>query len=175
MSTYTYNELSQSLAAAGCHAEAPECQATLAGLISAGPLPDDWIAHITGGGDSLDDCREALEKLRDTVAREMAGEQLEFDLLLPDDEADLAERTDALAHWCQGFLYGLTVGGISADKAMPDDVAEVVSDFAKLTEAEHSGDSSEDDERNYFELCEYVRVGAQLVYEELSARPIEKS
>ena len=38
---------------------------------------------------------------------------MEFEPLLPDDEAPLEERTAALAQWCQGFLYGLGSGSIT--------------------------------------------------------------
>ena len=173
MSSITFNELSQALASAGCQTEAAECHATLAGLACAGPLPGDWMAQITGGGDSLDQCRETVETLRVGVLEDLAGEEMEFELLLPIDEVELSERTEALAHWCQGFIYGLTLGGIKTGQALPGDVAEVVSDFAKLAEAEHAGDASEEDEKNYVEVCEYVRVGAQLVYEELLARQVK--
>ncbi|MDH3589591.1 MAG: UPF0149 family protein, partial [Gammaproteobacteria bacterium] len=72
--------------------------------------------------------------------------------------------------WCQGFLFGLTVGGIEAGRALPGDVAEVVGDFSRVSEAVHSGEAEEEDEQSYVELCEYVRVGAQLVFEELAAQ-----
>ena len=169
MSTITFNELSQALASAGCQTEAAECHATLTGLICAGPLSADWLAQISGGGDSLDDCRDLLVRLREELQMDLNGEAFDFDLLLPEDSCDLSERTDALAHWCQGFLYGLTLGGMEAGRALPGDAAEVVSDFAKLAEAAHDGDAADEDEANYVEVYEFVRVGAQLVYEELSA------
>lgn len=171
MSSITFNELSQALASAGCQSDAAECHATLAGLICAGPIQgNEWLAQITGGGDSLDNCREVLERLRDELSADLSGGAMAFDLLMPDDEEQLSHRADALAHWCQGFLYGLTVGGIKAGEALPGDVGEVISDFARLSEAQHDGEAAEEDEQSYVELCEYVRVGAQLVYEELAAR-----
>lgn len=171
MSRVTFNELSQALASAGCRSDAAECHATLAGLICAGPPPDaDWMAQITGGGDSLDNCRDVLLRLRDELQADLSGGAMAFDLLLPADDDELSARTDALAQWCQGFLYGLTVGGIKAGEALPGDVGEVISDFSRLSEAQHDGEAAEEDEQSYVELCEYVRVGAQLVYEELAAR-----
>ncbi len=166
-----FNELAQALAGAGCQTEAAECHATLTGLLCAGgSLPQDWMAQISGGGDSLDDCRAELEALRSGVTAALASDSLEFDLLLPDDDEPLEIRTDALGHWCQGFLYGLTLGGIEAGQALPGDVGEVVSDFSRLSEVRHEGEASEEDETSYTEICEFVRVGTQLVFEELSTR-----
>jgi uncharacterized protein YgfB (UPF0149 family) len=172
VSAITFNELSQALASAGCQTEAAECHATLTGLICANPLGPDWMAQITGGGDSLDDCRDLLEALRENLQQSLSGDAFDFDLLLPGDDCELTERTESLAHWCQGFLFGLTVGGIEAGQALPGDAAEIVSDFARLAEAEHVGAATEEDERNYTELCEYVRAGTQLVYEEFA--PVRK-
>ncbi|MBT8136944.1 MAG: UPF0149 family protein [Gammaproteobacteria bacterium] len=172
MSTITFDELSQALASAGCQSDAAECHATLAGLICVGPVQgNEWMAQITGGGDSLDNCREVLERLRDELVADLSGGAMAFDLLLPDDNDQLSARADSLAHWCQGFLYGLTVGGIKAGEALPGDVGEVISDLSRLTEAQHHGEAAEEDEQSYTELCEYVRVGAQLVYEELAVKP----
>lgn len=170
MSTITFNELSQALASAGCQTEAAECHATLTGLICADPLSPDWMAQITGGGDNLDALRDLLIELREGVQQALGSEEFKFDLLLPGDETDLSERTQALAHWCQGFLFGLTLGGLEAGQALPGDSGEVVSDFSRLTEAEHSGTSTDEDEHSFVELHEYVRVGAQLVYEEFTAQ-----
>ncbi len=126
------------------------------------------MAQITGGGDSLDDCRDLLEKLRENLQQSLSGDSFDFNMLLPGDDCELSERTESLAHWCQGFLFGLTVGGIEAGQALPGDTAEVVSDFAQLAEAEHVGEATEKDEWNYVELCEYVRAGTQLAYEEFA-------
>ena len=175
VSFISFDELGQALASAGCQTEAAECHATLAGLICAAtPLPADWMAQITGGGDSLHDCGAVLENLRSGLQASLSGDAMEFDLLLPDDEEPLSERASALAHWCQGFLFGLVSGGVETGRALPGDVAEVVSDFSTLSEAGHTGAAGEEDEQSYAELCEYVRVGAQLVYEELSARKKEQ-
>lgn len=166
-----YVELERVLARSGCGADAAQCHATLTGLLCAGPaLPADWRARVAGGGDDDRGCSDALDLLEQQLRRELDGDQMAFDLLLPDDSESLDARAEALAQWCQGFLVGLTMGGIETGKPLPGDVGEVVSDFATLAQAAHEGAAAEEDEQAYAELCEFVRVGAQLVYEELRAQ-----
>ncbi|NND60803.1 MAG: UPF0149 family protein [Gammaproteobacteria bacterium] len=166
-----FAELSHALEDAGTGADAAECHATLTGLICAGPaLPGDWMEKVTGGGDTIDGIKPVLTQLEAQTRRDLGGGEMKFDLFLPQDGVSLTDRTQSLAHWCQGFVYGLTVGGIPVDRPLPGEVGEVVRDFSTLSQATHEGEAEEDDERAYVELCEYVRVGAQLVYEELQGK-----
>ncbi len=87
--------------------------------------------------------------------------------MVPDDEEPIEDRVSALAKWCQGFLFGLAEGGLKSFDNLPGDCAEILSDFNELARAT-SPDETEDSERAYFELFEYVRVGMQLVFEELA-------
>jgi uncharacterized protein YgfB (UPF0149 family) len=70
--------------------------------------------------------------------------------------------------WCTGFLYGLGTGKISNLAALPGDVGEIVRDFSEISRA--GSDDSVPDEANeqaYMELVEFIRVGAQVVFDEL--------
>ena len=93
---------------------------------------------------------------------------MEFEPLLPDDEQPLNGRANALALWCTGFLYGLGTGQISDLEALNGDVGEIVRDFTEISRA--TGDDADADESNeqaYAELVEFIRVAAQVVFEEL--------
>jgi uncharacterized protein YgfB (UPF0149 family) len=88
--------------------------------------------------------------------------------VLPDDEQPLNGGASALALWCTGFLYGLGAGQISDLEALNGEVGEIVRDFTEISRA--TGDDSEADESNeqaYAELVEFIRVAAQVVFEEL--------
>ena len=96
---------------------------------------------------------------------------MEFELLLPDDAETIEVRTAALAQWCQGFLYGLGAGAIPDASELPGEVGEVVRDFIEISRA--GVDAAQDAESNesaYAELVEFVRVGVQLLFEELAQR-----
>jgi len=100
----------------------------------------------------------------------LARPDMEFEPLLPGDEADLASRVAALAAWCQGFLYGFGSAGTASQAALPETIGEVLADLAQVSHAGAVGSESPDVEEDaYVELVEFVRAGVQLVYEELSA------
>ena len=95
---------------------------------------------------------------------------MEFDPLLPDDDAALDERVDALSAWCQGFLYGFGSRPRPQPPAPSGEVAEVLADFAEISRGGSVGlEPMEIEEDAYTELVEFLRVGVQLVYDELRA------
>jgi uncharacterized protein YgfB (UPF0149 family) len=98
----------------------------------------------------------------------LGSEDFGFQLLLPDDTAGLGARIEALASWCQGFLLGISHGGVSDIQALPGELPEIVEDFLNIARAENFElENEEEDEAAYMELLEYVRVGVQLFWEEL--------
>jgi len=106
-----------------------------------------------------------VDELMDQSSRALdAG--MQFTLLLPDDEEPIAERTGALADWARGFAVALLRGDELTVESLEGDAAEVVQDLMKISEA-RPGEDSEEDERALAELEEYMRVGVQLVFEEL--------
>jgi uncharacterized protein len=103
-----------------------------------------------------------------------------FGLLLPVDDEALGFRVDALAQWCQGFLYGLsTQPAIDLTHASAE-LREVVKDLVEISRAgvaapgeseDEEADSEEEaDETAYAELTEYVRAAAQWVFLEMHPR-----
>ena len=104
------------------------------------------------------------------TAGALARPAMEFEPLLPGDDAPLESRVEALAAWCQGFLYGFGAAGTAARAVLPDTVTEVLADLAQLSQAGVPAASEpEVEEDAYIELVEYLRAGVQLVYEELDA------
>ena len=93
---------------------------------------------------------------------------MEFDLLIPDDDRPIEERTQALTAWCSGFLYGLGSNGAADPQRLPGDLGEIVRDLTEITRADvDASDSVEANESALAELVEFVRVGVQLVFDEL--------
>jgi hypothetical protein len=75
-----------------------------------------------------------------------------------------------LSQWCQGFLYGFGTGDPANPHRMPAAVEEVLRDMTHIARAtaelEDEGES-EEVEQAYAEVIEYVRVGVQLIHDEL--------
>ena len=174
MSSTPFIDLREALARAGTECGAAECHGTVCGALCAGADGTDaWLTHLldqaAGSAEAQRACRRELLKLRDTSRTLLQAGTLEFTPLLPDDDIGLAERTAALGEWCQGFLYGL---GLVGDRlhidALPDEAGEVLRDMGQIAQAGFEGDADDDeDEAAYTEIVEYVRVGVQLLYEEL--------
>ncbi len=132
--------------------------------------PQDLIA--AGGTrlhslDAGEDGKLLQELHRDTLRQFSSGE-CDFYPLLPDDDTPLEQRTDALAEWCQSFLFGLAAGGIKDFSTLPEQVGEISRDLVEFSQA-RGGDAieHEQDEFAYVEIVEYIRVGVQLIFEEL--------
>jgi uncharacterized protein YgfB (UPF0149 family) len=171
ISDIRFKDFEDVLATAGSLADAAEAHGSLCGaLCSMSPYKmQDWINEILPDGAALSDESTAMIERVFTATATSFGEQgMEFAPLLPDDEAPLNGRANALALWCTGFLYGLGTGHISDLEALNGDVGEIVRDFTEISRA--TGDDAEADESNeqaYAELVEFIRVAAQVVFEEL--------
>jgi uncharacterized protein len=166
-----FKDFEDVLATAGSLADAAEAHGSLCGaLCSMAPYRmQDWVNEILPDGARLSDESAAMIERVFTATATTFGEQgMEFEPLLPDDEQPLNGRANALALWCTGFLYGLGTGHISDLEALAGDVGEIVRDFTEISRA--SGGEAEADESNeqaYSELVEFIRVAAQVVFEEL--------
>jgi hypothetical protein len=173
MPTTSFSDLKQILNSAGMVVGAAESHGTACGAVCVGADGGDtWINHLldeaAGSAAALRECRRELLSLRDKSKKLLRDGTLDFTPLLPDDETGLAERTAALGDWCQGFLYGLGLAGerLQLD-SLTDEVNEVLRDMGQIAQAGFEGEDSDEDEAAYTEILEYVRVGVQLIYEEL--------
>ncbi len=123
-----------------------------------------------------DDSQQALRLLYADTLNALRGENLDFEVLLPGDEIPLAARAGGLSQWCQGFLYGFGTGQVHGatpkEDDLPTNVNEILNDLTHIGRAsvEIEGDDDSDNESEeeaYAEVVEYVRVGVQLIHDEL--------
>jgi len=99
-------------------------------------------------------------------------EDFNFQLLLPDDDAPLPERSSALAEWCSGYIMGLLESGIKEFDTLPVDAAEVAYDLVEISQLDASVDNSGSDS-DLMQLEEYVRVGVQIIHAVLAKSKLE--
>ncbi len=111
---------------------------------------------------------QILKQVIEASYHEMTDFSFEFALLLPDDETDINIRTENLGLWCQGFLTGLEQCNISIQHHEENDLGEALNDLIEISQVSY-GDITltEEDETSYFELVEYVRLSALLIFQEL--------
>ena len=171
-----FDELDAALRRAGLATDAAEVHGTLCGMICSGidDSYDLWMGMVFEDADAdntaVGTCAGDLRRLYDQTHALFASDGFDIQPLLPDDNEKIETRAKCLAIWCQGFLYGLSLSDMPGEQ-IPEQVQEIIADFAELTRAgvNISGEeeASEINEKAYAELMEYVRVSAQLVYEEL--------
>ncbi len=159
----------------GAEMSASECQGMLAGWLCAGRTLErqPWLAQLVDEevkGDVLaQEARDTLDALRKAMIVQLNDPMLEFQPLLPEDERPLEERVEALAEWCQGFLFGMSLGGLKDVARLPGDAGEAVQDLVQLARAgSYDIEGGEEDEQAYADLVEYIRTAVLLVNEELN-------
>jgi yecA family protein len=168
---------------------ATEAHGALCGMLCAQGATDvsKWMLHVLGEHDESSPALQAvgkeLMKIHRIAVEQMNNNDIEFELMLPDDDDPLEDRVEGLGVWCQGFVYGLAVGGIKENTELPENSKELIKDILEISragyvaddEAEQAADEadSEEDEVAFMEVCEYVRMGILLIYEEL--QPLQSS
>ena len=168
-----YDEIQSAISLAGLDLSASEVHGLICGSIcnqmKTGTAPD-MSRLITAGADlraeSLEQLQGSLELLLRGSVEELHGDESDFRLLLPDDESGVQRRLQSLADWCRGFLMGLLDGERIAIDGFSADAAEIARDMLSVSELEESREGG-DSEWDLTEVEEYVRVGVQLIFEEL--------
>lgn len=135
-----------------------------------------WFAQVLEGIDPdnplRSECEVALDELCTKTWGQLVARQSEFVLLLPDDEESATQRAEAMGQWCEGFLHGLVSEKHSEDlktRLAAEPLADIIKDMLQITRVVSDDEQDEDGEEEAFvELVEYLRVAAQLMYEELA-------
>ena len=189
----TFAEMVRVLEGLGSSVPAAEAHGCLVGALCTSPhYPmERWLEEIIPDEDrrSDDDAQQALRLLYADTLNSLRGEDMDFDVLLPDDDIPLVSRAGGLSQWCQGFLYGFGTGqatkqagnrageqagnqastAADAQDELPVNVTEILNDLTHIGRAsvEIEGEGDESEEEAYAEVVEYVRVGVQLIHDEL--------
>ncbi len=166
-----YDDVNVELGAVHAGMRASECHGFLCGLFCASNsiAADLWREHLLAGIDdavNVYDCFAILEKLANQVKTEVLSEDISFDLLLPDDQTAISERSKALAEWCSGFASGLGIGGMAEKQKLNDECDEFVKDVISISRMETSVEDGEEAEIAIFEIIEYIRVGTIMLHQE---------
>jgi uncharacterized protein YgfB (UPF0149 family) len=176
----TFDEVVRVLEGLDSSVPAAEAHGCLVGALCTTPhYPmERWLEEIIPDEERRvdDDSQQALRLLYADTLNALRGEEMDFEVLLPGDDVPLATRAGALSQWCQGFLYGFgSTGPTNNEKGpkqddLPASVNEILGDLTHIGRAsvEIEGDTgNETEEEAYAEVVEYVRVGVQLIHDEL--------
>ena len=124
----------------------------------------DWLAKVMAD-DALPQvpAGSPLDALRAASHAQLGDGGFGFELLVPDGEASLGERSGALFDWCRGFLgaFGLASG---ANPPLSEEGTEALHDLANLATATPQDEGDEEDEDALAEIEEFVRVAVLLLH-----------
>ena len=169
MADITFDELDHALRQAQIPIAAAEAHGIICGSVCSGAPGGDWEALILGQAPITEDgdAGRLLRALHAQTRAWLDENEMGFQLYIPDDEHALAERAEAVADWCRGFMLGLAASGVRNLQQLPGNAQEVLHDFAAISELTVDTPADDEQERALAEIEEYMRVGTQLVYEEL--------
>ncbi|MFJ2283086.1 YecA family protein [Pseudomonas sp. NPDC087803] len=163
-----YQAFATLLTASGHNVSPAELHGLLLGRSCAGAGFDNegWLIDAAEllEGDIQDNVRNALIGLQEMVKGELTGDDVTVVLLLPTDDAPLADRAAALGQWCQGFLSGF--GLTRRAYALSTEANEVLQDLAAISQVQDALEESDDGENDYMEVMEYLRVAPLLLFSE---------
>lgn len=166
-----YDELNAELGAVHAGMRASECHGFLCGVFCSGNTisSDSWREHLLAGIDesvNVDDCLAMLKLLAGQVKEEVLSQDISYDILLPDDQTRISERSRALAEWSAGFASGLGIGGMGKQPELNEECDEFVKDVISISRMDTNTEESEESEAAFFELVEYIRVGVIMLHQE---------
>lgn len=151
---------------------ASELHGSLCGwLAGGGGTGTGWLAKVLVDDDLPATGRDSvLDRLLHASVAQLEDRSFGFTLLMPPEDASLAERSGALFDWCRGFVGGF--GLAAGDKAPPSEEGqEALKDLARLAGATAQDDGDDEDEAALAEIEEFVRVAALLLHGDCAMGP----
>ena len=171
--TSNYNELAATLSLQQLDISAAEVHGAITGVtcgMSGTADVDDILALVIQRDQEIQTpelLSNTLESVLSETTKTLHEGGFEFRLLLPDEASELDYRTEAIADWCQGFVLGLLNDGRMNIEDLPGEAGEAARDIMTIAEAQSGVDDEQTEEDALVEIEEFLRISAQLIYEEL--------
>ena len=158
-------EVEDAVRAQGLGVGASELHGALCGWLAGGGSDSPrWLSQVLVDDELPAQASDSvLDRLRAVSVAQIEDRDFGFELLVPDQEAKLVDRSSGLFDWCRGFLggFGLAAG---ANPPLSEESTEALGDLARLAAASPQDDGDEDDEAAMIEIEEFVRVAALLLH-----------
>lgn len=167
-----YTELNTQLQKLEIQASLAELHGMTSGIAASSPLSKrdaHWQSLVLGEAETSEapDQRTVfLDLLLKHAMDALSDDNFTFEPLLPADTCGLAERTNLLAEWCQGFTIGLFYNGFHDLNRLPKGAKEAARDIQSIASATLDSED-ESGEIAYTEIIEYLRVAVNLLFVEL--------
>lgn len=158
-----YDDFVDSIAALKIPISASELHGLLCGYICAGSTHqgESYIRALMHNKKDPDS-RNALLTLFSVFSvsqQQINNYDLEFAMVLPDDDMPLRARALAFSEWCEGFSQGLTLAEVDIEHLREEEAQDALQHLSEFAELDcDSLDMDEGDERALMEVTEYARM-----------------
>lgn len=178
LASLNFDEFCTQLAPLGTINSPAELHGLLCGKLSGGAeLPlINWLLEAV---EFLDFTQAPNEQIRELLTQLYLTTQSQLrdgfglQMLLPDDDTPLSQRTAALGQWAYGFLTGF--GSAGGKRELSEEVEDGLRDLASIAQIAAEDGEDENDESDYMEVTEYVRMLAASLFMEFAAETHKKA
>jgi len=115
---------------------------------------------------SQESSKQTLANLYAATADALESLDLDFEMLLPDDENEISQRADALGRWCQSFLGGFGLYGKHTDASLSSEAKETLNDLGQIAQISIELEELDENESDLMEVQEYVRMAVLMLFTE---------
>jgi len=96
--------------------------------------------------------------------KRIQSEDMNYQLLLPDDDEEFTVRMQAFADWAKGFLDGFGASGRVNESSVDEEVMEILRHYDAFSYGIEEDEIDEDSEKLFTELVEHGRVTAMFMF-----------
>lgn len=168
-----FDDMASVFSAAGIHTHPSYAHGVWLGMISGGVncSPKAWVDVVIGKPDSWNHLstpvQHMLLALAESSVEQLGDSHYVLQILLPDDDEELEERLLSLGEFCEGFSQAFTNYSAEHGDLLDADAAEALSDIRQVKELSLELSHGPEDEADFMEVLEYVRVGICLIHQSL--------
>lgn len=168
----TFDELQSRLKQEGASVGASEFHGLLTAVAAKSGFDDlakelpvrHWLAVSEPSPQFVLELTAFAQTLRDQIA---PYAEYELAILLPADDAPLFEQWFELTCWCAGFLSGLGETRGLIEQLAETSAGELIEDLMMISKTGTELPDGEDNERDFAEILEFVRVAVLNIAAEL--------
>ena len=110
--------------------------------------------------------RSECETLIGMLYDHLFGDEILLDDMIPHAEMPLSARIFSISEWLRGFLYGTgeyVQQNLHEYFEVSDELLEMMDDFATLVNVQMDEDDTEENEKDFMEIIEYIKIGVLLL------------
>ncbi len=115
---------------------------------------------------SQESSKVTLVNLYSATCNALESLDLDFELLLPDDDNEISVRAESLGRWCQSFLSGFGLYGKHTDKSLSQEAKETLNDLGQIAQISSELEEMDENEADLMEVQEYVRMAVLMLFTE---------